>query len=135
MIKKVLILAGLVCLAGCTPPHFKEMDSYGAMFREGEAAPTGEGDPYTFGGMGEGSGGLLPKQTSADDSGAPDPRDDTKTGRLGQFDKDRTETPDVKAGGETYTTIIDAGQRVSAIIGFEDVPTDYPNLGIDSPVR
>jgi hypothetical protein len=102
MIKKLLVLLAVVGLAGCTPPHFKEMDSYGSLFRHGEAEPTGKGDPYTFGGIGEGSGGLMPRQTYADDSKTADFRDATETGKLGQIDKERTPTPDVRQGGQEY---------------------------------
>ena len=113
MVKKLLVLAGLACLAGCTPPHFKDVDSYGAMFREGEAPPTGKGDPYTFGGIGEGSGGLMPRQTYADDSQTSDFRDATETGKMGQIDKDRTETADVReSGGPVGNT--------SSRIGFDE---------------
>lgn len=91
MIKRILILAGCLCMAGCMP-HFKDMDSYHIMFRDKDEKPNGKGDPYTFGGIGEGSGGLMPRQTYATDSKEVDARDDTTS--LGEIDKDRTSTPD-----------------------------------------
>jgi hypothetical protein len=116
MIKKLLVLLAVIGLAGCTPPHFKDMDSYNAMFREGEAPPTGKGDPYTFGGIGEGSGGLMPRQTYADDSKTTDFRDATETGKLGQIDKDRTPTDDVKEGGAVRWEILNGGRPPDQVI-------------------
>src|SRR4051812_33056935 len=93
MIKRILILAGCLCMAGCVP-HFKDMDSYNIMFRDADEKPHGTGDPYTFGGIAEGSGGLIARQSHATDDKAPDPRDDTPVGKMGEIDKDRTPTAD-----------------------------------------
>ena len=98
MTKKLLILLGCVGLAGCVP-HFKEMDSYHTAFRdtythpESMSAVPDKGDPYTFGGIAEGSGGTMARQSYATDNQSADFRDANATGKLGEISKDRTQTP------------------------------------------
>jgi hypothetical protein len=100
MTKKALILVCCLGMAGCTPPHFKDLDSYHTEFRDSYTYPESvnpmpqKGDPYTFGGVGEGSGGTMARQSFATDTTSPDFRDATDTGKLGEIAKDRTQTPD-----------------------------------------
>lgn len=91
--KKILILASCLLMAGCIP-HFKEADSYGDLFRNDEIKQMPQtGDPYTYGGIAEGSGGTMARQTYATDNPSADFRDATETGRLGKIDSQRTTTP------------------------------------------
>jgi hypothetical protein len=98
MTKKLLILLGCVCLGGCVP-HFKEMDSYHTSFHDTYSHPDSvtpppeKGDPYAFGGIAEGSGGTMARQSYATDNDTPDFRDATGTGTMGEISKDRTHTP------------------------------------------
>ncbi len=89
-LRKLLTLAACVAVAGCYHP--KGLDSYNTMFRETQATQTG--DPYTFGGIGEASGGITPKQSSATDNKSADPREDTLTGRLGMIEPGMGSTTD-----------------------------------------
>ena len=91
MIKRLSILLVCVAAAGCMP-HFKSGDSYGAMFRE--PTPAQESDPYTFGGIGEGSGGTIARQTYPSDTKGPDPRDVSATGDMGYTGNQHNRTPD-----------------------------------------
>ena len=99
-------IAGLACLTlvGCMP-HFKETDSYGTNFEDSYSNPESmkpmpnAGDPYTFGGIAEGSGGQMARQSYATDSDSPDFRDATATGVMGEIAKDRTTTEDPSGQG------------------------------------
>lgn len=93
MTKKLLILLACAGMAGCMP-HFKDWDSYQTLFRNGETTPPERGDPYTFGGIAGGSGGKFARQSYATDNNAPDFRDATDSGKLGEIGTDRTPTPD-----------------------------------------
>jgi hypothetical protein len=91
MIKRLPILLMCLIAAGCMP-HFKSNDSYNTMFREPE--PAQYADPYTFGGIGEGSGGTIARQTYPTDTVTPDPRDVTAEGKIGYSGEKRMRTPD-----------------------------------------
>lgn len=107
MIKRLPILLVCVAAVGCMP-HFKSSDSYNAMFRE--PVPAQETDPYTFGGIAEGSGGTIARQTYPTDTQGPDPRAVSATGDAGYTGENRTRTPDpAKKGGSTE--IVDSVHR------------------------
>jgi hypothetical protein len=114
--RKVLLLTVCVSVAGCVP-HFKEMDSYNGQFRD-SYSPGGEttttpntGDPYTFSGIAEGSGGLMARQSYATDNQATDIRDDTA--KIGEIANDRTPTADSRPGPEMPGTQPAQGTRQS----------------------
>ncbi|HVT13206.1 MAG TPA: hypothetical protein VHE55_13155 [Fimbriimonadaceae bacterium] len=120
MIKKITILA-LACvgMAGCMP-HFKELDSYNTNFRNDEIqSMPGKGDPYTFGGIAEGSGGTYARQSYATDNPTMDARDDTAS--LGEIAKNRTSTPG-GLPGETGT-LPGAGPAVVLLGSTEPIRT------------
>ena len=130
MTKKLLALLACVCLTGCMP-HFKDMDSYNTLFRNDEVTPSGKGDPYTFGGIAEGSGGAMARQSYATDNHPPDFRDATANGRLGEIARDRTPTP----GGLPGVTgkLPGAGSASPTYPGFEDLPVGTPNTSLSEP--
>jgi len=102
-IRNLTLAIGCLSLAGCMP-HFKEVDSYNTNFADSFSNPAGikdmpnTGDPYTFGGVAEGSGGQNARQSYATDNDAHDFRDATATGVMGEISKDRTPTPDQTNG-------------------------------------
>lgn len=112
-VKKILILLGCACLAGCMP-HIKAQDSYGMMFHE---APNKNavGDPYTFGGIGESTGGLVPT-TDWGDVPRVNVREEAATGTLhhtgGETATDKVASPaggvQPVPGGSTTETPADA---------------------------
>jgi hypothetical protein len=137
--KRLLLLTACVSvLAGCVP-HFKEMDSYNTQFQdtysqEDSVKPLpNTGDPYSFGGIAEGSGGLMARQSYATDNQAPDFRDATETGKMGEIANDRTPTPDPRPGpalpgtqGGSAGTTIDLGAARNTFKGFNGVVDSEP---------
>jgi hypothetical protein len=93
MLKRILILVSCAALAGCGLPHFKYKDSQGTLLRDEK--PIGTGDPYTFAGIAEGSGGQITRTSHPTDTNSPDMRDTTEVGKIGKIDEPRTRTPDV----------------------------------------
>lgn len=124
--KRLVILLGCLSLAGCVP-HFKDLDSYNTLFRNQETTPPDKGDPYAFGGIAGATGGLVARQSYATDNNAPDPRDATETGKLGEIANTRTQVPG-SLPGETG-----ALPGTSAYPGFEDLPANFPNTSISGP--
>lgn len=111
MVKRLLILCACAGLAGCLP-HFKEADSYGTMFRGDEVKQMPEkGDPYTFGGIAEGSGGTMARQSYATDSKAADFRDATSTGKMGEIAKERMQSPGALPGAAPIDHVPPAAGR------------------------
>src|SRR5690348_2638646 len=120
MIKRLLFLATCATvMAGCVP-HFKDLDSYNTMFRNDEVTGPGKGDPYAFGGIAEGSGGQMARQSYATDNSAPDIRDATDDGKLGEISRDRTHTTDPRPGPALPGT---AGNHDQVIIEIPAVPS------------
>ena len=109
--KRLLILLACAGITGCMP-HFKEADSYGTLFRNDEVTPPGKGDPYTFGGIAEGSGGTRARQSYATDNDSADPRDDTA--RIGEIANERGETPGAYPGETGKLPGTGAGQRTNS---------------------
>lgn len=92
MMKKLILLALGLVAAGCNP-YFKDVASYNTMFRNDEVTGSVHyGDPYMFGGMGEATGGLMPRQSEATDTATPDPRSATAHDQLGEIGEPRTPT-------------------------------------------
>ncbi|HTQ09436.1 MAG TPA: hypothetical protein VMI31_05135 [Fimbriimonadaceae bacterium] len=115
--KRLFILLPIVLAAGCMP-HFKDVDSYDSMFQT--TVPPEKGDPFTFDGIAEGSGGTIARASYPTDNSTPDPLDATESGRLGELAKDRTPTPgdlpgeagNLPGAGPTYP-------------GFGDLPVTH----------
>jgi len=124
--KRFLILLPFALLAGCVP-HFKDVDSYNTMFRKTE--PPGNGDPFTYGGIAEGSGGTIDRTSYATDNQTPDPRDATGTGKLGEIARDRTQTPGALPGETGTLPGANRGPNPTSRLypGFEDLPVGTPN--------
>ncbi len=86
---KLLVLPLIaICLSGCYLP--RSIDSYNSTFRPGPPEPN-RADPYSFGGIADGSGGTMTRTSYSTDSKSPDPRSATETGRSAMFDQPRIE--------------------------------------------
>jgi hypothetical protein len=89
---KLLILALLALpLTGCYYMP-RSLDSYHSTFRPVAPEPN-RADPYSFGGISEGSGGTQTRTSYATDSKSTDPRSATETGKKAMFDDDRVPQP------------------------------------------
>ena len=109
-------------LAGCGLPHFKYKDSQGTLLRDEK--PVGTGDPYTFAGIAEGSGGQITRTSHPTDTDSPDMRDTTEVGKIGKIDEPRTRTPDVGSPAGAKSAV-----PFNSGIGFPDAPHVGPSPG------
>jgi hypothetical protein len=89
---KPLLLALLALpLVGCIYKP-RSWDSYHSTFYPNPQEPN-RADPYTFGGIAEGSGGTITRTSYATDTKSPDPRSHTVTGKSAMFDDERVSGP------------------------------------------
>jgi hypothetical protein len=93
-----------VALTGC---RVKSLESFQSAVTESPATP-GKGDPYAYGGIAEGSGGLQPRSSYASDDRSSDPLGRTETGKAGRLEVPRV---DVGSGANTMNVQLDGAKR------------------------
>jgi hypothetical protein len=107
----VLGLAAM-SLVGC---RVKSVESFESAVKQSPNSPGG-GDPYTYGGMAEGTGGLSTKTSYPTDNKSDDPLAVTASGKAGRIDQPRLPVSGGAPGGpvdKTQTTLGE-GAKVDA---------------------
>jgi hypothetical protein len=106
-LKPLLLALMALPMVGCIYRP-RSWDSYHSTFQANPPEPN-KADPYTFGGIAEGSGGTLTRTSYATDSKSPDPRSATESGRAAiSLDQPRVEGP---VNDPTITIHGDRGQE------------------------
>jgi hypothetical protein len=108
---RLLVVAAVgTALAGC---RIKSVESFESAVNPSPPSP-GKGDPYTYGGVAEGTGGLSTKTSYATDTNTPDPLSATETGKAGRIDQPRVQLPSAPASPSTIKLNASSGAPAKA---------------------